>query len=83
MTDIMANLSVAVLLSQAKLTVCLDGNYFLIVSNLSEYSLPHMLLRVLADCITRSVHSVFYDCSYLRFHIALYRRCAEKNSNMG
>jgi hypothetical protein len=45
----MVNLFVDVHLSQAKLTLFLDGYYFLIASTGSEYSLRYMLLKVVAD----------------------------------
>jgi len=47
----MANLFVDVHLSKDKLTLLHDGKCILILSTVSEYSLPQMLQRVLADAI--------------------------------
>jgi len=52
MTDIVDNMYVKVHPSEAKLSVFLDGNYFLIVFTVSVYSIPRMVLRVLADSST-------------------------------
>jgi len=64
MTDVIANLFVDVYPSQAKLTLFLDGNCFLIASTVSEYSLRQRLLRVLADGSTSSLRNALYErCS--------------------
>jgi hypothetical protein len=53
MTDVMANFFIDVHLSKAKLPLFGDGNFFLIASTVSAYSLWQMLLRVVADGNTR------------------------------
>ena len=82
MTDIMANLFVDGHLSKAKLSLILDGNCFLIASTVSEYSLPQMLLRVLAHGNTSSLWSALYDHRSSRFDIAFYGRWAKTHPNM-
>jgi len=52
MTNFMDNLFVDVHLSEAQLTLFLDGNCYLIASTVSVYSLPQMFLIVLADRTT-------------------------------
>ena len=54
MIDVMAKLFVDVHPSNAKLTLFCDGNYFLIASTVSAYSVQQMLLSVVADGFTRS-----------------------------
>jgi len=74
MTNVMANLFVDVHPSKAKLTLFLDGYYFLIAFTVSEYSLRQMLIRVLADSRTRSLRSALYDRRSSRFDIAFHGR---------
>jgi len=54
MTDVLANMFDDVHLSNAKLTLFLNVNCFLIASTVSAYSLRQMLRRVVADGSTRS-----------------------------
>jgi len=70
MTDVMARLFVDVHPSKAKLTLCRDGNCFLIASTVSGYSLQQILLRVVADGSTRSLRIASYDGRSSRFGIA-------------
>jgi len=72
MTDVIANLFVEVPSSNAKLTLFLVGNCFLIAFTVSEYSLRQMLLRVLADGSTSSLRNVLYDRRSSRFDIAFH-----------
>jgi hypothetical protein len=72
MTDVMANLIVDVHPSNAKLTLFLDGNYFLSASTLSEYSLLEMVEPVLAEGTTSSVHTPSIDCCKSWFAIPLH-----------
>ena len=73
MTDIMANLFVDVHPSKAKLTLFRDGNFFLIASTVSAYSVRQMLLRVVADGSTKSSRDALYDCRSSTFDIAFHR----------
>jgi hypothetical protein len=82
MTDVIANLFVDVHLSKAKLTLFVDGNYFLIASTVSVYSLQQILLRVLAEGTTNSLCNTLYDRRSLRFDIAFHGICAETKPNM-
>ena len=68
----MACLFVYVHPSKAKLTIFLDTNWFLIASTVSVYSLPQMLLSVLADLSTNSLGNVLYDCRISRFDIPFH-----------
>ena len=61
MTDAMANLSISVLLSEAKRTLCIDCNSFIIASTVSDYTLWQMTLGVLVDVSTSLLHIAFYD----------------------
>jgi len=78
----MANLFVDVHLSKAKLNLFRDGNCFLIVSTVSAYSPPQMLLRVVADGSTRSSRNALYDRRSSRFDIAFHGIWANTNPNM-
>jgi hypothetical protein len=82
MTDGMASLFVDVQQSKAKLTLFRIGNWFLIASTVSAYSLRQMLLRVVVDGRTRSLRNALYDRRSSRFDIAFYGLCAETNPNM-
>jgi hypothetical protein len=55
----MANFFVDDQVAKAKLTLFRDGNFFLIASTVSAYSLWQMLLRVVADGSNRSSHNAF------------------------
>jgi len=68
----MGSLFVDVHPSKAKLTLFCDGNCFLIASIVSAYSLLQILLRVVADGITRSSRNAVYDRSSCRFDIAFH-----------
>jgi len=72
MTDIMASLLVDVHPSKAKLMLFPDGNWCLIASTVSEYSLREMLLTVEADCSTKSSRNALYDCRGSVFDIAFH-----------
>jgi len=72
MTKFMAHLFIDVHLSIAKLTLFLHSNCFFIASTVSEYSHPQMLLRVLADGSTNSLHNAFYDRSSSRLNIVFH-----------
>jgi hypothetical protein len=72
MTDIIAKLFVDVHPSKAQLTLFLDGNFFLIASTVSVYSLRQILLRVLADGKTYSLRNALYDRRNWRFDIAFH-----------
>jgi len=82
MTDIIANSFVDVHPSKAKLTLFLVGNCFLIASTVSQYSLRHMLLRVLADGSTSSLRNVVHDRRTSRIEVAFHGICAETNPNI-
>jgi len=69
MTHVIANLFVDVNPFNTKLTLFVDGNCFLIESTVSEYSRRQMLLRVLADGITRSQRHASNDRPSLKFDI--------------
>jgi hypothetical protein len=61
MTDVIANLFVDDYPSIAKLTLFVDGTCCLITSTVSVYSLRQIVLRVLAESKTNSLHNVLYD----------------------
>ena len=82
MTDVIANLFVDVHPTKAKLTLFLDGSCFLIASIGSVYTLPRVLLRVLADGNTSSLWNALYDRCNLRFDIAFHGICAKTKPNM-
>jgi hypothetical protein len=67
MTDVIANLFIHVHLSKAKLTLFLDGNCYLIASTVRVYSFWQVMLRVLADSNTNSLHIPWYDGRSSRF----------------
>ena len=77
----MASLFSDVHLSKAKLTGFRDGNFFLIASMVSAYSLRQMLLRVVADSSTRSLYNALYDRRSSRLDIAFHGIWAETNPN--
>ena len=72
MTDVIANLFVDVHASTGRLTLFLDGNRFLIVSTVSEYSLRQMLLKVLADGSLSSPRNALNDRHSARSDIAFH-----------
>ena len=72
MIDVIDTLFVDVHPSKAKLTLFLVGNSFLIASTVSKYSLGQMLLRVLAEGSTSSLHNALYDRLSSGFHIAFH-----------
>jgi len=72
MTDAISNLFVDVHPSNAKLTLFLEGNCFLIASTLSEYSLWQMLLRVLVDGSTSLPRNALNEHLSSRFDIAFH-----------
>ena len=72
MADVIASLVVDVHPSKAKLTSFCDNNYFLIASALSAYSLWRMMLRVVVEGNTRSLHNALYDHSSSRFDIVFH-----------
>jgi len=82
MTDVIANLSVDVHPSKAKLTSFVDGNCFLIASTVRVYSLRQILLRVLADGNTNSLRNALCDSRSSKFDIALHGICAKTKPNM-
>jgi len=82
MTNIIANLFVDVHPSKAKLTLFLDGNCFLIAFTVSVYSLRQILLRVLADGYTKSLHNALYDRRSTRFDFVFHGIWAETKPNM-
>jgi len=82
MTDVIADLFVDVHPSNAKLTLFVDGNCFLIASTVSVYYLWQILLWVLADGNTNSLRNALYDHRSSRFDIAFHGICAETNPNM-
>jgi hypothetical protein len=61
MTDVIAIMFVDMHPSNAKLTLFLDGNCFLIAPIVSEYSLWQMLVRVLADGSISSPRNTLND----------------------
>jgi len=69
MTDIMANLPVDVHPSKAKLTLFHHSNCYLIASNVSEYPLRQMLLRLLADGSNSLLRNALYGHCRSRFDI--------------
>jgi len=75
----MANLFIDVHPSKAKLTLFLDMNCFLIVSTVSENSLRQMLLSMLADGSTNTLHDELYDRCNSRFDIAFHGLWGETN----
>jgi hypothetical protein len=58
--------------SIAKFTLFLDGDCFLIASNVSVYSLWQILLSVVADSNTKSVCNALYDRRSSRFDFAFH-----------
>jgi hypothetical protein len=70
MSDVIANLFIDVHLSKAKLTLFLDGNYILIASTVSEYTLRQIVLMVQADGYTKSLGNALYEQFNSRFDIA-------------
>jgi hypothetical protein len=82
MTHVVTNVLDDVNLSKAKPTFCLDGNWFINASNVSEYSLRQILHRVLADSITRLLCNVLHDCHICRYYIAFHGFWADINSNI-
>jgi len=82
MADVIASLVVDVHPSKAKLTSFCDNNYFLIASALSAYSLWRMMLRVVVEGNTRSLHNALYDHSSSRFDIVFHGIWAKTNPNM-
>jgi len=82
MTDIMAMFFVDGHLSEAKLTIFLDGNCILIASTVSEYSLWPILATVMANGSSSSLHNMLYDCIISRIVIAFQGICTKTNSNM-
>jgi hypothetical protein len=65
MTDVMMNLFIDVHLSEAILTVFVDGNCFQNESTISVYSLRQILLRVRGDSSKHSHLNALYDCCNL------------------
>jgi len=82
MTEVMASLFVEVHPSKAKQTLFRNGNYFLIASTVSAYSLRQMLIWVVADGRTRSACNALYDCRNSGFDVAFQGMGAETNPNM-
>jgi len=68
----MACLFVDVHPSKAKLTLFHDGNCFLIASIVNAYTLQQMLLKVVADGSTWSLHNASFDRGCARFNIAFH-----------
>jgi hypothetical protein len=60
---------VDVLPSEAVLNLYLDGNFFLIVSTVSEFSLLQFSLKLLAGGGNNSFHTELYDHCTSRFDI--------------
>ena len=82
MTDVMASLCFEVHPSKAKLTLFRNGNCFLIATTVSAYSLRQMLLKVVVDGMSRSLHNAIYDRHSLKFDISFHGMCPETNLNM-
>jgi len=82
MTDIMANFFMNGHTFKAKLTLILDGNWFLIASTVSVYSLWWTLFSVLADGSTNLLHNPLSEHCSLRCDFALHGPWAETNRNM-
>jgi hypothetical protein len=82
MTDVIASLFVDVHPFKAKLPLFLDSKCLLIASTVSVYSLRQIVLRVLADGNTDSLHKVLYDCCSLGVDIVFHGICAETKPNM-
>jgi len=82
MTNIMTSLFVDVHQSNAKPALFRTSNCFLIASTLSVNSLRQMLLRVIADCMTRSSHNALCDRRSSRFDTAFHGICDETHANM-
>jgi len=82
MTNGIANLFVDTHPYNAKLIVFLHGNYYLIASTISEYSLRLGLQRVLADESTSLLRIALYDIHSLRFDIVFQGMWTETNLNM-
>jgi len=73
----MANSFLDVHPSKAKLIEFLDGNYFLIASSVSVYSLWQMFLGVMVDGSTNLHRNASYDRHSARFDGAFHGICAE------
>jgi len=82
MTDDIATLFIDVHWSNAKLTLFLDANCFLIASTITVLSLRQILLWVVADGNTNLFHNALYDRHRSRFDIALHGKLAETTPNM-
>ena len=82
MTTVIVDLFVEVHPSQAKQTLSLDGNCFLLSSTVSEYSHQQMLPTMLAGGSTNSLRNTLYDYCSSRFGMAFYGIQAETNPNM-
>jgi len=78
MTDVIASLFIDVYPSKHKVTLFRIGNYFLIVSTVSAYSLRQMLLRVVVDGRTRSSRNDLYDRRSSRIDRAFHGLCAKQ-----
>jgi len=72
MTDVMASLCGDVHPSKAILMFSCDGNFFVIASTVSGYSLLQMLLRVVAEGSSRSSRNALYDRTSSRFDLAFH-----------
>jgi len=82
MTDVIANLFIDLHLSNAKLTLFLDGNCFLIASTVSVYSLQQILLRVLPEGNTNLLPNALYERHSSRFDMSFIVIWAKTNANM-
>ena len=72
MTEVMACLFVDFDPSKGNVTLFGDGNCFLVASAVSAWSLQQMLLTVVADGSTRSLHTASYEHHCSRFDIAFH-----------
>ena len=68
----MANVFIDTHLSKDKLTLFVDGNYFIIGCTVSEYSLWQKLLRMLVNGTTRLLENALYHDVSSRFDIVFH-----------